>query len=77
MYLTVSPLTEERLLMKGLVYGRSEYRTVLRHTAKSAETRRLSSGTSTEKHGSGGKGSEGDLLISVTGKFCRCLRKSS
>lgn len=77
MYLTVSPLTEERLLMKGLVYGRSEYRTVLRHTARSAETRRLSRRTSTEKDGSGGKGSEGDLVMSVTGKLCRCLRKSS
>lgn len=63
--------------MKGLVYGRSEYRTVLRRAARSAETRRLSSRTSAEKDGSGGKGSEGDLVISLTGKFCRCLRKSS
>lgn len=37
--------------MKGLVYGRGEYRTVLRDTAESAETRRLSSRTSAERDG--------------------------
>lgn len=34
-------------LMKGLVYGRSEYWTVLQQTAESGETGRLSSRTST------------------------------
>lgn len=84
MYLTVSPLTAKWLLMKGLVYGRSEYGTVLPHTAESADVGRLSSRTSAAKGSPRGYGERGRYVAAASaissfqlgGKFWRCDRES-